>query len=78
MIQLAAELDWIMQKGVSQDIKEGWGQMIPKVITVAKEERENQNIEALLSTAPDNISDGKLLWCLHNDYWMISHDLFLL
>ena len=61
MIQLAAELDRIMQKGVSQDIKEGWGQMIPKVITVAEEERENQNIEALLSTAPDNISDGKLL-----------------
>ena len=23
-------------KGVSQDIKEGWGQMIPKVITVAE------------------------------------------
>ena len=68
MIQLAAELDRIMQKAVSQDIKEGWAQMIPKVIAVAEEERENQSIEALLSTAPDDISDGKFIGRLRTDY----------
>ena len=57
-----------MQKAVSHDIKEGWAQMIPKVIAVAEEERENLSIEALLSTAPDNISDGKLHRCLLTDY----------
>ena len=52
-----------MGNTVAQEIKEGWEPMVPKVIIVAEEERDNQSIEALLSTAPDNISNGNLLGC---------------
>lgn len=61
MIQLAAELDRIMDNGVSQQIKEGWEEMISKIIIVAEEEQDNPTIEALLSTAPDKMSNGRLL-----------------
>ena len=61
LIQLVAELDHILERAVLQDIKEGWERMISKIIIVAEEERDNANIEVLLSFAPDNITDGNLL-----------------
>ena len=78
MMQLVAELDRISQKTVSQDIKEGWLQMISKIIAVAEQEKENESIEAVLATVPDDISDGKFLVCLCTNDLLISFNIFWL
>ena len=42
-------------------IREVWIELVPKVIGIAEEESDNGTIEELISTAPEVISDGKLL-----------------
>ena len=54
-----------MGKGTSQDIREGWVQMIPKIIKIAQEESDKGTIEVLLSTTPEDIPDGKLPGYVH-------------
>ena len=39
--------------------------MVPKIIGIAQEEMDNRTIGALLSTAPKDLSDGKLIGYVH-------------
>ena len=78
MMQLGAELDRMSQKTVSQGIKEGWLEMISKIIAVAEDGKENESIEGVLATAPDDISDGKFLVCLCTNNLLISFNIFWL
>ena len=61
VLQLVSELDRIVGRHVSQGIREGWLDLVPKLITLAKEEHDNATIATIRSDIPVDIhvSDGK-------------------
>ena len=58
-MQLTAELDRTMGRQISQELREGWENLVPKVIATAEEETDNANIQAMILLAPADMSDGK-------------------
>lgn len=62
LIQLTAEFDRVVGRRISQEIKEGWDDLVPKVIGIAQEEHDNDTIQTLLSIAPPDMTDGKLCY----------------
>ena len=54
-----SELDRIVGRHVSQEIREGWLDLVPKLIAIATEEHDNATIATISSDIPADISDGK-------------------
>ena len=59
LVQLTAELDRTMGRQISQELRKGWENLVPKVIATAEEETDNANIQIMISLAPSDMSDGK-------------------
>ena len=60
-----SELDRIIGRNVSQEIREKWVDLIPKLIAIAAEEQDNSTIATITSDVPADLSDGRLLKYTH-------------
>lgn len=54
-----SELDRIVGRQVSQEIREGWVDLKPKLIAIAAEEHDNATIATINSAVPVDVSDGQ-------------------
>ena len=52
------ELDRIVGRNVSQEIREGWVNLVPKLIAITAEEHDNATIATISSDVPADVSDG--------------------